>query len=166
MTFDERFADLRSAIDAEIARARGEAIADVVRIAGRMRTATNETDRLAAMEDARRAVGEDSAALELLTSLAPPLVSREEKHLRAQRFARVRGAEIQLYHAAAIKQGRASGDVYSVLKTQMDAARDEYREKFLTPMNGTADYLHAEFVRTLANDDPALLGPNYPGPLV
>jgi hypothetical protein len=64
-----------------------------------------------------------------------------------------------------MKTGRAVGDLYAALKTQMDAARDAYREKFLTPVNGTADYLHVEFVRTLANDDAALLGPGYPGPL-
>ena len=28
------------------------------------------------------------------------------------------------------------------------------------------DYLHLELVRSLANDDAILLGPNYPGPLV
>jgi hypothetical protein len=84
----------------------------------------------------------------------------------AQRFARVRVAEIQLYHAAQMKSAGAAGDVYTALKPQMDAAREAYREKFLTPANGTADYLHAEFVRTLANNDAALLGPAYPGPLV
>ena len=58
-------------------------------------------------------------------------VSHEDKHLRAQRFARVRVAEIQLYHAAAMKSGRAAGDVYTALKAQMDAAREAYRERFL-----------------------------------
>jgi hypothetical protein len=28
------------------------------------------------------------------------------------------------------------------------------------------DYLHLELVRTLANDDPELLGENYPGVIV
>ncbi len=65
-----------------------------------------------------------------------------------------------------MKSGRAARDVYGALKTQMDAAREAYRAGFLTPMNGSADYLHAEFVRMLANDDVALLGPGYPGPLV
>jgi hypothetical protein len=153
MTLDERFADLRSAVDAEVLRA----IADLVRVAGRIRAAPND----AAFEEAERLFGGVPAALEFLKTLAPaPAVSG------AQRFARVRVAEIQLYHAASMKSGRASGDVYSALKTQMDAAREAYREKFLTPGNGTADYLHAEFVRTLANDDAALLGPGYPGPLV
>jgi hypothetical protein len=160
MTLDERFADFRSVVDAEVARARCEAIADLLRIAARVRNASNEAEWTAAIEDAERTFASDSAAVEFLKTLAPPPVSR------AQQFARVRVAEIQLYHSAAMKDGRASGDVYSALKTQMDAAREAYRERFLTPVNGTADYLHAEFVRTLANDDAALLGPAYPGPLV
>ena len=160
MNLDERFADLRSAVDAEVARGRREALADFLRIAARVRAASNEAERTAAIEDAERTFAGHAAAVEFLKTLAPPPVSR------AQQFARVRVAEIQLYHAAAMKAGRASGDVYSALKTQIDTARDAYREKFLTPVNGTADYLHTEFVRTLANDDAALLGPGYPGPLV
>jgi hypothetical protein len=166
MTLDARFADLRTEMDAAIGRARGEAIADLLRVAARMRAAATDAERSAALEDAGQTFGDDPAALEFLKTLAPPHVSREEKQPAAQRFARVRVAEIQLYHAAAMKTGRASGDVYSALRTQIDAAREAYREKFLTPVNGTADYLHAEFVRTLANDDEALLGPGYPGPLV
>ncbi len=162
MTLDERFADLRAAVDAEVSRA----IADLVRIAARVRAASNDADRCAAFDEAGGIFDGKPFALEFLKTLAPPALSQEEKHLRAQRFARVRVAEIQLYHAASMKSGRASGDVYSELKTQMDAAREAYREKFLTPVNGIADYLHAEFVRTLANDDETLLGPGYPGPLV
>jgi hypothetical protein len=160
MNLDERFADFRTAVDAEVARGRREAIADFLRIAARARTASNEAEWTGSIEDAERTFAGDAAAVEFLKTLAPPPVSR------AQQFARVRVAEIQLYHAAAMKAGRASGDVYSALKTQMDAAREAYREKFLTPVNGTADYLHTEFVRTLANDDAALLGPGYPGPLL
>jgi hypothetical protein len=165
MTLDEGFADLRSAMDTEIRRARSGAIEGLLRVVAKVRAAANDAERAAAFEDASREFAGEPPVLEFLKTLAPPVV-REEKDLRAQRFARVRVAEIQLYHAAQMKSGRAAGDVYRALKSQMDAARDAYREKFLTPVNGTADYLHVEFVRTLANDDAALLGPEYPGPLV
>ena len=165
MTLDDRLADLRAAIDAEIRRARSSAIENLLRTVTQLRAASTDASRAAAFEDAAREYAAEPAVLEFLKTLAPP-VAREEKDLRAQRFARVRVAEIQLYHAAQMKSGRTSGDVYRALKSQMDAARDAYREKFLTPVNGTADYLHAEFVRTLANDDAVLLGPEYPGPLV
>lgn len=163
MNLDERFAEFRSAIDTELMRAQGDAISELLRFASRMRT---EADRAAVLDDASRTFAGEPAAVEFLKALAPPTVPREEIYLRAQRFARVQVADIQLYHAVAMKDGRCSGDIYAALKTQIDAARDAYREKFLTPLNGTADYLHAEFVRTLANDDAALLGPLYPGPLV
>ena len=167
MTLDERFAEFHALIDAEIVRARREGIADLLRVASRIRRASSEAERAVALEDARRTFDGNAPALEFLKTLAAPApVSHEETNLRAQRFARVRVAEIQLYHSAAMKSGRIAGNVYAALKTQMDTARDAYREAFLTPTNGTADYLHAEFVRTLANDDPALLGPGYPGPLV
>jgi hypothetical protein len=167
MTFDERFAEFRALIEAEITRARREGIADLLRVAARMRRASSEAERAVAIEDARKTFDGNATVLEFFKTLAAPTpVSHEETTLRAQRFARVRVAEIQLYHAAAMKHGRGERDVYGSLKAQMDAARDAYRENFLTPANGTADYLHQEFIRTLANDDAALLGPNYPGPLV
>jgi hypothetical protein len=162
MTLDERFADLRSAMETEIRRL---AIEDLLAAVARVRAASNDAERAAVFEDAGRAFSGEPAVVEFLKTLAPP-VAHDEKDLRAQRFARVRVAEIQLYHAAQMKIGRAAADVYRALKSQMDAARDAYREKFLTPKNGTADYLHTEFVRTLANNDAALLGPEYPGPLV
>jgi hypothetical protein len=167
MTLDERFAEFHALMEAEIARARREGIADVLRVAARIRRTSNEAERIVAFEDASRTFPGNAAVLEFFTTLlARPPVSEEETSLRAQRFARVRVAEIQLYHAAAMKSGRAAGNLYGALKAQIDSARDAYRENFVTPMNGTADYLHTEFVRTLANHDAALLGPEYPGPLV
>ena len=167
MTLDERFNEFRTTIEADIVRARREGIADVLRVAARIRRASSDAERVVAFEDARKTFDGNAAVLEFMKTLAAPApVSHEETSLRAQRFARVRVAEIQLYHAAAVKSGRAAGGIYLALRAQMDAARDAYRENFLTPMNRTADYLHTEFVRTLANDDAALLGPEYPGPLV
>ena len=85
--------------------------------------------------------------------------------LRARRFARVKVAEMQLYHSAAVRAGRASGDLYGALQREIDAARQEFRERFLTDSPPAADYLHQEIVRALANDDAAILGSTYPGPL-
>jgi hypothetical protein len=116
----------------------------------------------------REAAVESSAVLsrgvaELLASVNRP--AGAEAHLRAQRFARVRIAEIQLYHAAQVKSGRASGNLYGALSARIDAAREAYRQLFLTPAGGIPDYVHQELVKTLANDDAALLGPAYPGPM-
>ncbi len=83
----------------------------------------------------------------------------------AMRFARVKVAEIQLYQIEAVKAGRAARDLYGSLKWQIDEAREAFREKFLMNGNGTSDYLHAEMLHALANDDATLMGPGYPGPL-
>ena len=53
--------------------------------------------------------------LELLAepTLAEQAEAEPESHARAQRFAKVRVAEIQLYQAAQVKAGRSSADLYS-----------------------------------------------------
>lgn len=91
--------------------------------------------------------------------------TEQERHLKAQRFARVRAAELLHYHPDAVRAGRAGRRLYDALKIQIDAARTDFAAQF---RNGTAlpDYLHLELVRTLAQDDETLLGVEYPGPLL
>ena len=86
-------------------------------------------------------------------------------HLRAQRYARARVAEMRLYKASQVRAGRAQSDLYSQLKDEIDAAREGFQREFLSGCESMVDYLHLELVRTLANGDAALLGQSYPGPL-
>jgi len=94
-------------------------------------------------------------------------LSPEEQaiHLRAQRFARVQVAEMRLNEPAAVLSGRALRNLYEALRPRIDAARVTMRESFFAPCPSMVDYLHVELVRTLAHDDPELLGKDYPGPL-
>jgi hypothetical protein len=87
----------------------------------------------------------------------------QEVHLRAQRFARVQIAEMRLYKSQAVKTGRAEHDLYGALREDVDRARDAFRRDFLTASPTMVDYFHLELLRTLANDDVELLGPEYPG---
>ena len=87
-------------------------------------------------------------------------------HLRAQRFARVQAAEMRLFQADAVLAGRAGRNLYDTLRNSIDAAREASRQSFFAPCSSMVDYLHLELVHTLANDDPDLLGNNYPGPMV
>ena len=87
-------------------------------------------------------------------------------HLRAQRFARVKVAEMRLYRPDAIKAGRAQQDLYTAFKEAIDQGREEFRRTFVTASPTMADYFHLELVRTLANDNPEWLGGKYPGRLV
>ena len=167
-TLDERFTELRCCVDEEIARARREVIDALAAALARMRGAQNESEWNAAVLESGRAFAEQPGALELLASLAAvtaPVPVPRAAEASAQRFAKVKVAEIQLYQAAAVKDGRAAGDLYGSLKAHIDDAREAFRERFLKPPGGAADHLHAEFVRALANDDATLLGPGYPGPM-
>ncbi|MCS7025083.1 MAG: hypothetical protein NZV14_09800 [Bryobacteraceae bacterium] len=89
----------------------------------------------------------------------------EELDLRARRFARVRIAEMRLYDSAAVRHGREIRNLYGVLRSKIDSARQEFQQEFLQRSPFIADYFHQELVRTLANNDEQLLGADYPGPL-
>ncbi|PWU04941.1 MAG: hypothetical protein C5B51_15885 [Terriglobia bacterium] len=90
----------------------------------------------------------------------------QQVHLRAQRFARVQVAEMRLFETDAVQSGRTRRDLYGVLRPRIDAARESFRKSFFAPSASMVDYLHLELVHTLANDDPELLGKDYPGPMV
>ncbi len=109
------------------------------------------------------------AVIESPTFSRPTLVNIQQDqdlHLKAQRFARNQVAEIRLYKSEDVKNGRAASNLYTSLKAEIDSAREAFRRDFLSTPGKMVDYLHLELVRTLANDDVQLLGPDYPGPLV
>jgi hypothetical protein len=94
----------------------------------------------------------------------PP--AEQQIHLRAQRFARVQAAEMRLYHAEVVQVARGRRNLYAALRQPIDDARQAFRTRFFASCPSMVDYLHLELTRTLANDDPDLLGSTYPGPLV
>ncbi len=87
-------------------------------------------------------------------------------HLKAQRFARVQASEMRLFEPEAVQSGRAERNLYEALHERIDKARETYRKSFFEPCPSMVDYLHLELVRTLGNDNPELLGKDYPGPMV
>jgi hypothetical protein len=94
-----------------------------------------------------------------------PQFRRQALVARARWFARAQVARLRLYHAPALDRGRAERDIYSLLRRQIDAARQAYLQDFLAVSPPIDDYLHRELV-SLANGDANLLGPEYPGSLV
>lgn len=91
--------------------------------------------------------------------------SDQQLHLKAQRFAKTRVAEIVLHKMEKIQRGRASDDLYGELREEIDAGRETFRRQFADACPSMVDYFHVELVRTLAKDDAAALGPDYPGPV-
>jgi hypothetical protein len=86
-------------------------------------------------------------------------------HVRAQRFARVKVAEMQLSRPDACHAGRQQSNLYVFLRREIDKARETYRKQFMT-IPSMVDYLHLELVRTAAGNDEQKLGADYPGQLV
>ena len=84
-------------------------------------------------------------------------------HVRAQRFARVRVAEMELSRPEACRAGREQRNLYVFLKSEIDRARERYREQFVTTFS-MVDYLHLELVRAAGGEEDAL-GDDYPGPM-
>jgi len=89
-----------------------------------------------------------------------------EIHRRARRSASVRVAELQLYHAARVRDGRAAGKLYEVFQEEIDRDRVLFRQEFLGKGEAIADYYHEELVRTLAMGEASRLGEKYPGAMV
>jgi hypothetical protein len=96
------------------------------------------------------------------TDLAKP---EQEQHLRAQRFARTRVAELLLHKSRQVRNGRATNDLYGALKEEIEAGREAFRREFIETCPSMVDYFHLELQRTLAKDSTQGLGPDYPGPL-
>jgi hypothetical protein len=94
-------------------------------------------------------------------------LSEEQRnlHTRAQRFARVAVAEMQLARPEACKAGREQNNLYLFLKSDIDKARGAYRKQFMV-IPSMVDYLHLELIRTAAEGNEAKLGVEYPGQLV
>ncbi len=91
----------------------------------------------------------------------------QSRHLRAQHFAQVAVARMRVEQIAAVRAGQGSGDLYRALRGSIDKARSDYREQFLSGESKTmVDYLYMELVRSLANGEDRLLGPDFPGRLI
>lgn len=121
----------------------------------------------AARGSSKRAATTSPGILQIAPAVSTAVPPEDEAlHLRAQRFARLRAAEIRLHEADAIQTGRAGGNLYDgSIRTRIDQAREAFRNQFFAGPSTLKDYLHEEFVRTLANGKVELMGPEYPGPL-
>jgi hypothetical protein len=90
----------------------------------------------------------------------------QQLHLQAQRVARVRVAKMRLEREEAWRRGLAQSDVYGALRRDIESARTEFLQTFLSRSSTMVDYLHLEILRSLANEDDRVLGREYPGPMV
>ncbi len=90
----------------------------------------------------------------------------QKVHKDAKRFAKLLISEIDLYNKAKVADGRKNSDLYRRLKADIDRSRQTYEKRFGKTLAKRHDYFHEELVRTLAGNEPSLLGSDYPGPSV
>ena len=88
--------------------------------------------------------------------------AEQQTHLEARRLARLLVSEIELYNKAEIIEGRQSKDLYRRLKLDIERSRQTYARRFGPKVGKQLDYFQDELVRTLAGNDPSLLGSNGP----
>lgn len=84
-------------------------------------------------------------------------------HKKAKRFAKVTVQELALYKRDEVSKGRQNKDLYRRFKEEIDKSKALYDERFQKIAGHNVDYLYDELVRTLAENDPSLLG-DYPYP--
>ena len=100
-------------------------------------------------------------------SAAPDVsqLSEEEQkyHKDAKRFAKLLVSEIDLYNKTKVADGRKNKDLYKRLKSDIERSRLTFQKRFAKTVGKQFDYFHEELIRTLANNDASLMGPEYPG---
>ncbi|HLY61760.1 MAG TPA: hypothetical protein VKV95_13515 [Terriglobia bacterium] len=95
----------------------------------------------------------------------PPLSEEEQKFQKdAKRFAKLLVSEIDLYNKTKVADGRKNKDLYKRLKSDIERSRLTFQKRFSKPVGPPVDYFHEELIRSLANNDSSLMGPEYPGP--
>jgi hypothetical protein len=94
---------------------------------------------------------------------APDGLSPEDAdtHRKAQRFAKLLVDEIKLYNQAKVTEGRKHKDLYDRLKEEIDKSRATYQRRYGNTTAASGDYFNGEVVRSLAEDDPSIMGANF-----
>jgi hypothetical protein len=92
--------------------------------------------------------------------LAGPLAPAEgdERREEARRFAKLLVSEIKLYNEKAVAQGRDQGNIYELLKEDIDRSRQMYDERIPEDVRSGSNFFYEELVRILADGRADALG--------
>jgi hypothetical protein len=104
-----------------------------------------------------------AAAVGATAARAGATLSEEDAdvHRKAQRFARLLVDEIKLYNQAKVAEGRKNKDLYDRLKEDIDKSRATFKKRYGNTVAASVDYLQAELVRSLAEDDISVMGADF-----
>jgi hypothetical protein len=85
----------------------------------------------------------------------------QDVHRKALRFARLLIDEIKLYNQAKVAEGRKHKDLYDRLKETIEKSRATYQKRYGKTVAASGNYLQNEIIRSLAEDDPSIMGANF-----
>ncbi len=86
----------------------------------------------------------------------------DEVHKKAKRFAKLLVDEIKLYNQAKVAEGKQHRDLYDRLHEDIEKSRASYDKRYGNTAAREGDYFNQELIRILADNDPQLLGGNFP----
>ncbi|MGC8763686.1 MAG: hypothetical protein ACP5VN_08670, partial [Acidobacteriota bacterium] len=89
---------------------------------------------------------------------APIPPGEERLHADAERFAKLLVQEIALYHPKELEQGRRQGNLYALLREDIERSREAFENRFQKPSIRSRDYFGKALVKYLADGDPSRLG--------
>ena len=69
--------------------------------------------------------------------------------------------EIKLYNQAKVAEGRRHKDLYDRLKSEIEKSRSTFQKRYGSTAAASGDYFQQEVVRSLAEDDLSVMGPNF-----
>ncbi|PSH05117.1 MAG: hypothetical protein CXZ00_02880 [Acidobacteria bacterium] len=92
------------------------------------------------------------------TAVAPVL---DEAHEKARRFAKLLVEEIKLYNQAKVSEGRSQGNLYSRLREDIEKSRAAYQKRYGESAKDV-DFFTQELIRILTDNNPAMMGPEFP----
>lgn len=104
-------------------------------------------------------VEEPAPASASASSLSP---EEQTFHTKAKRFAKLLVDEIKLYNQAKVTEGRQNRDLYRRLRDDIEKSRTTYDKRYGATSVAEARYFDQELVRILADNDPTLLGSDFP----
>jgi hypothetical protein len=118
-------------------------------------------EAVASVESAPVISGAAAAVAPAADPFAQMSVEDADVHRKAQRFARLLIDEVKLYNQAKVAEGRKNKDLYDRLKEDIEKSRATYMKRYGNTVAASADYINAEVIRSLAEDDASVLGANF-----
>jgi hypothetical protein len=97
-----------------------------------------------------------TGARRLAGPLAP--VEGDERRDEARRFAKLLVSEIKLYNEKQVQEGRQHGNLYELLKEDIDRSRQMYDERIPEDVRANSNFFYEELVRVLADGKAETLG--------